>query len=187
MLNSQLERGTPEKADKNVQHHDSDVLKMPRGTVLLSVLKTLENQLQARKIIQETCSATFNPIWFLAETERNIFLWRRGCSLVQADDFEFWVNIPALLEKRNSQLRSFEKSNPFLNPFWGMEVQDEAIAEQESEYLESLTEALSQIENHARALSQVGSLLAQEIGGEPQKEVVILPCQTLSKPKQEST
>jgi hypothetical protein len=60
------------------------------------------------------------PLWFLAETERNIFLWRQGKSLDDVEDYEFWVDIPSLITKRRVQLESPQGLNPFTNPNWGI-------------------------------------------------------------------
>lgn len=157
---------------KSVQEEGIRVHDLPANAILLGSLKTLELQLQKRGMI-ESPEKRFNPIWFVAETERNVFLWRRGCSLIQKDDFEFWVDLPRLIEKRLSQLSSCQADNPFVNPLWGVSVLDKQSAEQEAAYLRSFGEVTGKVSRHLHALSQVGSMLHRE--HHPAQERVILP------------
>jgi hypothetical protein len=134
-------------------------------------------QLQTRGMI-EAQSTVYNPIWFVAETERNVFLWRRGCSLIQKDDFEFWVDLDKLLEKRLKQLQAcqIDNDNPFLNPLWGVSVPDKETAAREADYLLCFKEIISKINNHLHALSQVTALLSRQLSpGSDNREVVLLP------------
>jgi hypothetical protein len=149
---------------------------LPHAAVLAEVLKTIETQLSARGFLCEHKQACFNPIWYLAETERNVFLWKRGCSVVQQDEFEFWIDIDALIEKRLKQLESFDSNNPFLNPVWGLATPDKESAQQEREYLLSFREAVKNIESHLHALSRIGSaLLKQYASSGEEKERIVLP------------
>lgn len=151
---------------------------LPKAAVLADVLRTVETQLASRGFLREQRQGCFNPIWYLAETERNVFLWKRGCSVVQQDEFEFWIDIHALIEKRLRQLDSFDSQNPFLNPLWGVATADKDSAEYERQYLLSFAEAMRQIESHLHALSRLGSLLLSELEGESEgRERVVLPAQ----------
>ncbi|MBN8549088.1 MAG: hypothetical protein J0M12_07230 [Deltaproteobacteria bacterium] len=152
---------------------------LPQAAVLADVLKTVETQLASRGFLRDQRHDCFNPIWYLAETERNVFLWKRGCSVLQQDEFEFWIDINALIEKRLRQLDSFDSQNPFLNPLWSVATPDRDSAEYERQYLLSFAEAMRQIETHLHALSRLGSLLINELEGETeQRERVILPTPT---------
>ncbi|MCO6430487.1 MAG: hypothetical protein J5J00_06470 [Deltaproteobacteria bacterium] len=148
---------------------------LPPGALLLESLKTLESQLQARKMLLPDDSTPYNPLWFLAETERNIFLWRAGYSLIQADEFEFWVDVPRLIEKRLSKLAGGDPQNPFLNAAWGYCDQDTPMGFVEEEYLHTLRDLFLAIQNHASALSQVASMLLKEYGCCEERPIVLLP------------
>lgn len=149
---------------------------LPKAAVLADVLKTVETELASRGFLREQNNACFNPIWYLAETERNVFLWKRGCSVLQHDEFEFWIDIEALIEKRLRQLDSFDSQNPFTNPLWGVATPDKDSAEYERQYLLSFAQAMRQIESHLHALSRLGSLLLKEHEGDSEaRERVILP------------
>ena len=147
--------------------------KLPNTAILWDVLRSMEGELQRKGLLPRTAQDLFNPLWFLAETERNVFLWRHGCGLTDKDRFEFWIDIPKLIEKRLKQLQSNDYSNPFINPLWEEPLQGSAISEQETEYLLTLIEVIGQIEGHAHALSHVGSELRKEFMGEVER--VLLP------------
>ena len=162
-------------------HVNEESRALPQAAVLADVLKTVETQLASRGFLRDQRHDCFNPIWYLAETERNVFLWKRGCSVLQQDEFEFWVDINALIEKRLRQLDSFDSHNPFLNPLWSVATPDKDSAEYERQYLLSFAQALRQIESHLHALSRLGSALLSELEGESeQRERVVLPTPTIS-------
>jgi len=160
---------------KNVHPPEAVRSEKLQQAVLAEVLKTIEMQFQARGLIDPIEPGTFNPIWFLAETEQNIFLWRHGYSLVEKEDFEFWVNVEALLEKRLNQLSSFQPDNPFVNPLWGLALPDPELIHREVEYLHSFRRAFGKIEAHAHALSQVGNILKKELAPAGGPALVLLP------------
>lgn len=145
----------------------------PKAGVLLSCIKTLESEAERRGLIARERGDNFTPLWFIAETERNIFLWRRGCSLIQEDEFEFWVDIEGLIAKRLKQLESTDSENPFTNPLWGYASFDEGIRAREKRYLSSLRGVVSALETHIHALSIIGSELSKESRGS--REFVVLP------------
>lgn len=156
-----------------VNNHEPEV---PVGAFLFDSLKPLELQLQLREILPLSTSSQFNPLWFIAETERNIFLWRSGLSLAQADDFEFWIDLPALINKRLKQLELNDSANPFMNPVWGTGQNNEAMIEREICYLSQFAEVIKKIELHASALSQITSILKREMSPTLTKpRMVILP------------
>lgn len=146
---------------------------LPKSGVLLSCIKTLESEAKRRGLIAKEVGDKFTPLWFLAETERNVFLWRRGCSVIQEDEFEFWVNIEGLIAKRLKQLESTDSENPFLNPLWGYAPMDEETRLREKRYLLDLKNIVAALENHMHALSVIGSELCKEAKGK--RELVVLP------------
>jgi hypothetical protein len=160
---------------KNVQDCSEAVQSGPASAVLAEVLRTLELQFQKRGLVSEIEAGTFNPLWFLAETEKNIFLWRHGRSLIEQDDFEFWINVEALVEKRLRQLEKMDYDNPFINPLWEISLPDPEITNREKEYLSSFLDSFRKIYVHANALSRVANLLEQEFRPKAEKEVVLLP------------
>lgn len=151
---------------------------LPAEAMLLGLLKTVETRLQERRLIGNLAPQSCNPLWFLAETERNIFLWRRGCSIVQQDEFEFWVDPFLLINKRARQLARSDPENPFLNPLWGSVTSPLDGGQREVDYLEALARAFATLGGHPHALSVVGSLLAEEQGEAGTREIVLLPTTT---------
>lgn len=155
------------------------ITSLPETAVTLNSLKVLECELQRREFLRTT--GCF-PLWFHAETERNIFLWRRGCSLIQLDEFDFWVDIPKLIEKRFEHLARPQGDSPLSNPYWGISSASNAGAEVEKRYLEDLIASLRSIQSHAHALSVVAGEVCRELGIENlEREVVILPTARLNK------
>jgi hypothetical protein len=148
---------------------------IPPGSVLLGVLRSIERELNRREMIGPR-AAHVTPLWFLAETERNIFLWRSGRSLDDHRDFTFWVHIPALLAKRRHQLEHPESSNPFINPLWGHAPLDESLLDNERDYLDTLEELSASIFRQAEALSLASEAVRQELEqNAPARSVVVLP------------
>lgn len=167
----------------------SGAQKLPKGCVLLGVLKSVENELRKRDMLGVTGQPA-TPLWFLAETERNIFLWRNGKSLDDHAEFSFWVDVPALISKRREQLNkpagvSSTAHNPFTNPLWGLAPYDDKLAEQERDYLDSLDDLVGSILKHAEALSvaseQIRSDLAKSLASRPP---VVIPSGAAAKAPQ---
>jgi len=148
---------------------------LPEGALLLSVLKTLEIQLQKRGLIRKHKQDRFYPLWFLAETERNIYLWRHGLSLTKQNEFEFWVDLEALVAKRLDQLAESVNEIDSMNAGLGYGVLDRDLALREREYLLTLVEVISKIQKHASALSHVGLIVEKEIipNSTPRTQVVL--------------
>ncbi len=155
---------------KNVH---SPTAAIPVSAVLWEVLHGVEVQLQRKGMLPSNAPASFNPLWFLAETERNVFLWQQGCSLIDQEQFEFWIDIPKLLNKRRAQLKKGNSANPFTNPLWGESEYDPSLADRENEYLEQLEELVAQVAGHAHALSIVASQVQRELHGEDRPRVVL--------------
>ncbi len=101
-------------------------------------------------------------IWFLAETERDIFLWRHGLSIKERIQFEFWIDIARLVDKRLTQLTLMGLDNPF---FGGCD---------EREYLLAFLREFSRIAKYIHALNQAISVVTAEKYQE--KPIILLPC-----------
>jgi hypothetical protein len=113
----------------------------------------------------------YAPLWFLVETERNVFLWRNGLSVCDADDYEFWIDPARLVEKRLLQLENPDIGNPFLSS--SIELAETTNAspdarqqakEEESRYLNDFLELLHRGAPHAHALSEVLSIVSNAPG-----------------------
>lgn len=147
------------------------IVECPLGSVLASLLKTLETRLHERVDFPSLPGKTFHPLWFLVETEINVFLWRSGFSLADKENFEFWLDIPRMIDKRLMSLRTGRGESPFSDPRW--EPFSTAFPtgsspkrnEEEISYLECLKEVFEDIAKEAYALSQVGSMLYEESSG----------------------
>jgi len=142
----------------------------PNDGVLIGVLKAIETEFTRRGLIQQNSG---HPLWFAAETERNVFLWRNGLSLENQFEFEFWVRPQALIEKRLNQLKTSDTFNPFLSSL----AQDGSDLRSLGEYrscLEELYDRFEVIASHANALSQASSIVMDEIRA-TRRQIVVLP------------
>jgi len=146
------------------------------GSILLDVLKTLENEVRKRNLLATVHSYPFHPLWFQAENERNVFLWREGFSIIQKDDFEFWIDVNTLIEKRRQALRNSSYNHPLSNPQWPSMLDGaEAIALEES-YLTELSELFIKLADQATALCAASSEVIRELRThEPIKKMILLP------------
>lgn len=162
---------------KNVHGVHPQGAPKPQGTVLLEVLKTLEHQITARHLLPSNHKTqSFHPLWFQAETERNVFLWRAGFSIIEKDDFEFWINVPQLINKRLSFLKKGPTDSPFLHPKWSFSDDVSSSIDAEIKYLNELYELFDSVAEHATALCEVSSLVLAEISPvNEQKTTVVLP------------
>lgn len=149
------------------------VQKCTPASVLLDTLTLTEKQFVERGMLP---GAGGFPLWFTAENERNVFLWRNGLSLGDKDRFQFWVDIPKLIEKREIQLRNAAENDPFTNTWWGMSAFDRTSAEEELAYLDALSSLLADLCPHLHALSQASIRVMREMGHEfSERPVVVLP------------
>ena len=115
------------------------------------------------------------PLWFIAETERNVFLWRTSQSLDDARKYSFWVDIRGLINKRREQLSHPQDSNPFTNPLWGSGALDPSLVERERDYLDALEDLIPSAFRQAETLSRASESLRLEIAPEATRRVVIIP------------
>lgn len=156
---------------------------IPVTAILADILKTFEMQLIQKGILTSPPPGVSNPIWFLAEVEQNIFLWRSGYSIGDRDNFEFWIDIPALIKKRLNQLNNRDYENPFTNPLWGIDGTSDDNEEhcelrknmggKEDKYLRDFLGAFTKIEAHAHALSYAGIEVLKELGEKPRQHIVL--------------
>ena len=126
-------------------------------SVTLNTLKATERALVKKELLPKNSAFQETPIWFLAETERNVFLWRNGLSLTDSPNFEFWFDpielasrqLGKLLERPHSDERAEYKELPGL--FSGnISNQQESIS---LDYLERFVSAWKLIGPHLHALS----------------------------------
>jgi hypothetical protein len=143
---------------------------LPERAAHLSVLKTIEKELRLRGFLGNGVEQAM-PLWFLAETERNVFLWRKGLSIDDAHEFEFWVDVPSLIEKRRKHLERCDGFNPFIN-----ESPAETGAEQELRYLDIIEELGESVIDNAAVISRASQALQHELDpGAAQRAIVVLP------------
>ena len=167
-------------SSKGFQGADTQLLQsgahiLPKGCVLLGVLKSIENELRKREMLGISGQPT-TQLWFLAETERNIFLWRSGKSLDDQRNYSFWINVPALIKKRRYQLKKPQGLNPFTNPLWGIAAFEYKLVDQERDYLDSFEDLADSVLKHAEALSVASETIRSEVApGSLQRPPVVLP------------
>lgn len=165
----------PRSSDKNEQRtfksvHLND---LPSTAVLIDALRPLELTLIRRGLAGQG-AAPLHPLWFLAETERNVFLWREGLSLGDQGSFEFWVDVPALIERRRKQVHTAIEEPGFGNPFIADGVRTPATLSAEITYLDGMRERLERIYMQAFELSLIARTVQKElISGE--RPIVLLP------------
>lgn len=148
--------------------------KLFTGCVLLGILKSIEHELQRRGLLSpEDTSPT--PLWFIAETERNVFLWRTGQSLDDARKYSFWVDVPALVEKRRAQLDNPTDGNPFINPLWGSAPLDPSLLARERDYLDRLEDLIPTAFRQGEVLSRASETLRVEIDPQSSRQGVVIP------------
>lgn len=149
----------------------------PIGCVLLGMLKAVEQELAKRDLLGlRELGAT--PLWFVAETERNVFLWRNGKSISDYANYSFWIDIKALIRKRRSHLARHKGFNPFIQVTAGS-----LEADAEHRYLELLEELADTIFKHAEVLSHASESIRSELApNQPCRTVVLLPPRPPSLP-----
>lgn len=165
--------GTP-AVHKIVQKLSESAQKPPSDAVTIEVLKMMELHLQRRGLIPESVGSAFRYLWFVAETERNVFLWRNGLSISDASRFEFWIDVAELIEKRISQLDRGCEDNPFINPLWGSAEPTREASEKEKHYLEIFLEIYNRSAKQAHALCAMSKIISKELDRQHQEQVPVL-------------
>lgn len=130
---------------------------LPAGAILIGVLKAIEKELHRRGLFGESTDQAM-PLWFLAETERNVFLWRTGRSIDNCDEFTFWIDLPALIAKRRAHLSRCNGFNPFV-----CASPSESGAEQELRYLDRIEDLADSVFHKAALVSRASESLHQEL------------------------
>lgn len=148
--------------------------KLSDGCVLLGILRAVETDLRTRRVLSGTKPGTL-PLWFLAETERNIFLWRNSQSIADASSYTFWIDVPALITKRRAQLKKADEADPFSNPMWGADAQDPSCWDHERDYLDVMEDLLPTVFRRASMLSDASETLRKEIAPQIDRIPVLLP------------
>jgi len=176
MFNSQPRHLLPSVLFNNA--HSQDFIAQEGGleALPLDALKALETQYQRRGLLPKPSREPFFPLWFMAETERNVFLWRSGNSLTRKNDFDFWVNVDALIAKRLDQLAEAEDEAQFFSSGFGLAVLDRDSALREREYLLSLAGLIDRVRPHVCAFARAGLIVEKEIVGPVRpRRLVTLP------------
>ena len=152
---------------------------LPSEAILYDTVRVFEQALAARGLIDTGLYRGVTPLWFLAETERNIYLWRRGLSLDQSDNFEFWVDLRALIDKQRGRVRTSEEGGA---SSWHEDNPLGFDAARSFSYFSELLRHFGSIALHAHALSRAASQVRREVSpGESIREFVLLPA--LSRPR----
>jgi hypothetical protein len=138
---------------------------------MLGVFKAVEIELLRRNLLGQA-GRFATPLWFIAETERNVFLWRSGKGLDDRHRYSFWIDLEALIDKRRLQIG---RSNTF-NPFTNISPSASGL-DLELRYLERLEALLEAIVTNASAISRASLGASREVLTEvPSREIVVLPC-----------
>jgi hypothetical protein len=161
----------PSESTQELQGHAQNSF---TGSLLLGILKSIENELRKRELITSSHLPP-TPLWFLAETERNIFLWRSNQSLDDAKRYSFWVDLQSLINKRRDQLTRPQESNPFINPLWGSGPIDATLVQREHDYLEALEDLIPTVFRRGESLSHASESLRLEIDPESSRTAVVIP------------
>jgi hypothetical protein len=163
-------------------HGCKNVQEAPQGSILLGVLKSVETELRKRDLLGVSHESA-TPLWFLAETERNVFLWRNGKSIDDHRDFTFWVDVKALVTKRREQLERNKGFNPFIHSMWSTLPEDTHAIAREHDYLDTIEELTTSVFKHAEALSQASESVRLELAPNSKARVeVVLPTPSAAAP-----
>lgn len=140
------------------------------GCVLLGMLKAVEVELTKRELL-DAPSMQATPLWFIAETERNVFLWRDGKSIGDHSSYSFWIDIKALINKRRLHLSRSKGFNPFIN----LSPRSGGV-DCEHRYLDAIEELSGTIFRHAEILSHASEKIREGlIPGLPTRNAIVLP------------
>lgn len=157
MINQSI---TPESALLMSKIEHLGTKNVPAGSIMLGALRPFELALQERNIITHVSPV---PLWFLAETERNTFLWKNGLSLVHSCYFDFWVQVDDLIEKRKSQLDRVTPDNPFSGVLLGSTTIDPSSIDLERNYLEDIKAHFSRISLYAECLCHATNSVLEQM------------------------
>jgi hypothetical protein len=101
----------------NFVHQSTSVNKILSARTCCSffLLKKFETELLQKGILHQ---GSFFPLWFHAENEINVSLWRNGFSLLDKKNLRFWIDVPRLIKSRFKKLRNSLNYSPLDNPNW---------------------------------------------------------------------
>ncbi|MCB0353961.1 MAG: hypothetical protein KDD64_10565 [Bdellovibrionales bacterium] len=174
MVKSPTSQKLANEEDIFVHSSHRSVRELPTEAILFPLLKKFESELQNRGMLPDTSQSDFFPIWFLAETERNVALWRLGLSLSYAEDFEFWISVEMLIEKRLMKLTSPDRENPFHGGFSKDLRFEDHLSQSEEEYIFQFRTLYTELATDFHALSVATSIAARELG-EEELPLLLLP------------
>ncbi len=175
MLTQTGPRPAPDQLYKIEQTPHTNAQSWPSsGALLLDILKTLETQLQHRNFLPKPEASGIHPLWFIAENECNLYLWKNGLSLSDKPKFEFWIHLQSLAKKRLHYLGLLEEGFIFTNPTWGLGLPAKETIEAEHQYLQTFLKVTANINKHIYALSKSGLLLRKEFKPETAEATVVL-------------
>ena len=161
------------KVHNLAQRYALSAAEVPESAVPLSVLKRTEEELRTRGLLGRTVSSTVLPLWFLGETERNVFLWRNGLSVDDASRFEFWIDVPRLIEKQLTRAEGKPGSDSFFLPLWTTEDLGKFENDGVTAYCGVLSEIWELAGPHLHALSAAAREVVE--GHVAQTPIVVLP------------
>lgn len=145
------------------------------GVILLGILKSVEQELRTRELVGDPAQEA-TPLWFIAETERNVYLWRNGKSIDDRAQYTFWVDINALIAKRREHLRRNRGFNPFINSMAPPGADESHAIQAEHQYLDCLEDISGSIFKHAEALSHASESVRLELSpSSASRSTVTLP------------
>ena len=143
----------------------------------LNIFKKFEEEVRGKSLLGNN---HIFPVWFHAETEVNIFLWRNGFSLEDKKEFDFWLNPTEMIKKlKNKNFINAKTENILFNfNFLELEQLDQSENNQsinkceEIEYYENFLNILKITLEHIHALS----IIQRDVGaGLNTNEVVVIP------------
>ena len=169
-----LETNPQEGPALSAQELRSNAANLSTGCILLGILKSIETELRKRNHLWSSGTPP-TPLWFLAETERNVFLWRSNQSLDDVSKYSFWVDLRGLINKRREQLSRPQDSNPFTNPLWGSGALDPSLVDRERDYLDALEDLIPTAFRRGEMLSRASESLRLEIDPTAGRQVVLIP------------
>lgn len=128
----------------------------------LSGIKALELRFQNKGFLPVIAEDNHHPVWFQAQKERDKFLWRKGLSLSDDEQFCFWVDVQKLLTQRLSLIENTEVTGDLENS--------------EEFYINAFLEAYFKIYRHVHALSLANHEFEMEVHPERRsRTLIVLP------------
>jgi hypothetical protein len=141
------------------KHHclvSSNEAVIPSTALTVGAIKKIECAYWHKKVLGDP-GGRHLPLWFIAETERNISLWKMGLSLDDIQHIEIWVDLPVLIEKRINKIEIEHDMGMFSGTL------------EELTYLKNFETALIPVLEHAHCLCKA---ITQAL---PREHTLIIP------------